>query len=378
MPMMRTLARYLGSCVLVGSVVVACGEFGAGGPGAAGALGNFACPELQGGAMNATFEADARANATIRAFVTASGDLQGIAAKAEAEVGAACERMGHDLGVPPEQMAPRQNEGRVAAACNAVSAKIDAILHTGVSASLKADVTPPKCEVHAEAEAQCKGACAVNVDPGYVKAHCEPGHLYGRCEGTCSGQCAGTCNGECQGQCAGQGQAGAGGAAAAGHCAGQCNGTCKGTCSADCHGACTVDFKEPKCDVAVKAPSADGHCEGSCKAHAELTAHCTEARVVVHAAVNTGEMGKLIATLQANLPALITAEIAYGRRIAGDVQVLVQSGSELPNALGQLTAHAGACVAAAANATVSAQASLRVSVQASASLSAKAGASGGV
>ncbi len=377
--MIRTSAKYIVVCGFVGAVVVACGgEFGAGGTGAAGALGNFACPELQGGAMNASFEADARANATIRAFVTASGDLQTIAAKAEAEVGVACERMGRDLGVPPEQMTPRQNEGRVAAACNAVSARMDAILRTGVSASVKADVTPPQCEVHADAEAACKGACNVNVDPGYVKAHCEPGHLYGRCEGTCSGQCAGTCNGECQGQCAGQAHAAAGSAAGAGQCAGQCNGTCKGTCTADCHGACTVDFKEPKCDVAVKAPSADAHCAGSCKAHAELTARCTEARVAVHATVNTGEMGKLIATLQANLPVLVTAEIAYGRRIAGDVQVLVQSGSELPSALGQLTAHAGACIAAAANATISAQASLRVSVQASASISAKAGASGGV
>ncbi len=378
--MIHTFAKRLGVFSFVGALLLACGELGgAGGGGGAGSvLGNLACPELQGGAMNATFEADAKANATIRVFVTASGDLQAVAAKAEAEVGAACERMGKDLGVPAEQMAPRENQGRVAAACSAVSARMDAILRTGVSASVKADVTPPRCEVHADAEASCKGVCNVNVDPGYIKAHCEPGHLYGKCEGTCSGKCAGTCNGECQGQCAGQGQASGGGAAASGQCAGQCNGTCKGTCSADCHGACTVDIKEPKCDVAVKGPSADARCEGSCKAHAELTAQCTPAKVNVHATVNTGEMGKLIATLQANLPALITAEIAYGRRIAGDVQVLVQTGSELPSAFGQLTGHAAACIAAAANATVSAQASLHVSIQASASLSAKAGASGGV
>jgi hypothetical protein len=97
----------------------------------------------------------------------------------------------------------------------------------------------------------------------------------------------------------------------------------------------------------------------------------------VHAQVNTGDMGKLVATLQANLPALVRAEIAYGARIAGDVRMLVQTGSELPNAFGQLTGHAAACLGAAANACVSAQASLSVSVQASASISAKAGASGG-
>ena len=368
--------------VVVGSVValalVACGgEFGGAGMGAGNALGNFACPELTGGAMNASFEADARANATIAAFVTASGDLQTIATRAEAEVGAACERMAADLGVPPAQMAPREGESRVAAACNAVSARMDAILKTGVSASVKANVTPPQCEVHADAAATCNAQCQVHMDPGYVKAHCDPGHLYGKCEGTCSGTCSGTCNGECQGTCAGQAAAAPGAASGAGKCAGQCNGTCKGSCSADCHGGCTVDYKEPKCDVAVKAPTADAHCEGSCKAHAELTARCTPAKVDVQATVNTGEMGKLIATLRANLPALVTAEVAYGRRIAGDVQVLVQTGSELPSAFGQLTGHAAACIGAAASATVRAQASLRVSVQASASISAKAGAQGG-
>jgi hypothetical protein len=350
---------------------VACGgEFGGYGGGGAGGLGSFACPELQGGAMNAQFEADAKANATIRAFVTASGDLATLAERVEAEVGAACERMGRDLGVPPEQMAPRPNEGRVATVCNAVSAKIDAILRTGASAQIRAQYTPPQCQVDASVEGSCKAQCNINVDPGYVKAHCDPGHLYGRCEGTCSGRCDGSCQGECQGAC--QGQTGAGG-----QCSGQCQGTCRGTCSADCHGGCSVDFKEPKCDIAMRGPSADARCDGNCHAHANLTAQCTEPRVTVTSAVNAGEMPRLVATLQANLPALIKAEVAYGRRIAGDVQVLVQSGSELPGAFGQLTAHAGACIAAAASASVRAQASLRVSVQASASISAKAGAQGG-
>jgi hypothetical protein len=338
------------------------------------AMNNAACPDLAGGAANANFVADAKANATIRAFVTASGDLAAVATRAEEEVGNACQRMASDLGVAVN---PGPNENRVSATCGAVSARIDAILRQGVSASIKAEVTPPQCQVQASAEAACDAQCNVSVDPGYVEAHCQPGHLYGRCEGACSGQCAGTCNGECQGQCAGQAQAAPGAASGGGKCAGQCNGTCKGSCSADCHGNCSVSFKEPKCDVEVRAPSADAHCAGSCKAHANLTAQCTEARVNVHAQVNTGDMGKLVATLQANLPALVRAEIAYGARIAGDVRMLVQTGSELPNAFGQLTGHAAACLGAAANACVSAQASLSVSVQASASISAKAGASGG-
>jgi hypothetical protein len=371
-----TLRHLCAIALVAGTILAACGgEFGGYGSGGAtgGVLGNLACPELQGGAMNAQFEADAKANATIRAFVTASGDLAAVAARVEGEVGTACERMGRDLGVPPQQMAPRQNESRVAAACNAVSARMDAILRSGVSAQIKASYTPPACQVDANAEASCKAQCNVNVDPGYVKAHCDPGHLYGRCEGTCSGRCDGTCNGQCQGECQGQ----AGGTTAGGQCAGQCRGTCQGSCTADCHGNCNVDFKEPKCDVAMRGPSADARCDGSCRAHANLSAQCTEPRVNVTSTVNAGEMPRLIATLQANLPALLKAEVAYGQRIAGDMQVLVQTGSELPNAFGQLTAHAGACIAAAASACVNAQASLRVSVQASASVSAKAGAHGG-
>jgi hypothetical protein len=360
---------------LVSCVVVACGgELGAFGGGGGGLLGSLACPELGGGAMNASFDADAHANATIRAFVTAAGDLQMVAGRAEAEIGGACERMARDLGIPPEQLAPREGQSRVGATCAAVSARMDAILRAGGGASLHAQVTPPQCRVNADVEGACRAQCNVSVDPGSIKAQCQPGHLYGRCEGTCSGQCTGTCNGECQGECVGQGQASGGGASAAGRCAGQCRGTCRGGCSADCHGACNVEFKEPKCDVALRAPSADGRCEGSCKAHANLSASCTPASVQLQAGVETGEMGRLAATLRANLPALIQAEVAYGARIGGDIQLLAQTGAELPRAFGQMSAHAGACVAAAANAVLSAQASLHVSVQASASISARAGA----
>ncbi len=379
-----SIGRHLAAGAFVTSILVACGgEMGAlGGAGGTGSLlGDFACPELRGGAMSANFEADAKANGTVRAFVTAAGDLAAIAARVEGEVGAACERMGHDLGIPAEQLAPQGNATKVSSACNAVSARVDAIMKTGASASIKAVVTPPECRVSANAEAECKGQCEGHLDPGYVKAHCDPGHLYGACDGTCTGQCAGACNGQCQGECQGQGQAkvapGGAGAGASGRCEGHCKGTCEGSCSVDCHGKCSVDFKEPKCDVAVKAPTADAHCAGSCKAHADLSAQCTEGSVNVSATTNTGDMGKLAATLRANLPALVKAELAYGARLGGDVQELVRTGSELPSALGHLSARTGACVAAAANACVSAQASLHVSVQASASISAKAGVHGG-
>jgi hypothetical protein len=350
--MRTTLARAAFAVGTLGGILVACGgAVGTGSPLAA-AVGGAVCPELKGGAMNATFDEDARANATIRAFVTASGDLAETAARVQADVVAACDRMATDLGIA---------ERRGTDSCAAVAARIDAAMKQGVSAQLRADITPPQCHVNAQAEAACKGQCNAQVDPGNVKATCAPGHLYGRCSGTCTGTCNGACNGRCEGQ------TGAGG---------ECRGTCRGTCSGDCKGSCSVDFQEPKCDLQARPPSADARCDGSCRAHADLTAQCTEPRVKMQGNVDVGELPKIAATLERNLPALIKAQIAYGDRIADDVQILVRTGAELPSAFGHLSSRAAACVAAAANATASAQASLRVSVQASASVTAKAGMGG--
>jgi hypothetical protein len=327
-----------------------------------------ACPELTGRALDASFDDDARADATLRAFVQAAGDLARAALRAEAEVRIACEQMGADLGLSAEQLAPTPNDSRVAAACGAVVARMDAILAQGAGASIAAQATPPVCTADASVEAACKAQCKVEIDAGYVRANCEPGQLYGRCDASCSGSCSGTCNGTCQGQCEGSTEGG--------KCNGRCNGTCEGACQGECKGSCSVELQEPKCAVALKPPSVDPRCEGSCKVDAELEASCTPAQVRVDAAVDVGELPTLVATLVDNLPALIAAQAKYGARIADDIQILVQTGAELPNALGRVSARAGACIAAAANATLRAQASIRVTIQASASVSARAGVSG--
>jgi hypothetical protein len=355
---------------LVSWVLVACAAGMGGQHGGVSTVEMAACPELGGGAMSASFDANARANTTIRAFVQAAGDLARVAGQAEAEVGMACENIGADLGVSAAQMAPQRDESRTRAACNAVSQRIDEILAQGAGASLKAQVTPPECSVNASIEANCKGQCSAEIDPGYVRANCQPGQLYGRCEGSCTGSCGGTCNGTCQGQCTGSTDV-------SGKCNGQCNGECQGSCQGDCKGSCSIEFQEPKCAVAMKPPSADARCEASCKADAELQAQCTPGQVRIEGAVTVGEFPALVATLQENLPALIKAQVQYGVRIADDIQILVRTGAELPRAFGQISGRAASCIAAAANATLRAQASIRVSVQVSASISAKAGASGG-
>lgn len=332
----------------------------------AGGLGGSAfdtavCPELGGGAMRGSFTADAKANASIRAFVQAAGDLDRLAAKVEADVSGACERMGRDLDIPAAQMG-MSTESK----CAAVAAKIDAILKAGASVSMKANVTPPECKVSADAYAQCSGQCSAQVDPGSVVANCEPAKLSGICEGTCGGTCDGVCRGDCSGECSAKD--------ASGKCAGKCSGTCSGKCEATCHAKCTGTWKAPHCDVKVNAPKAEADCNASCKAHADITAQCTPGRVNIQTNVNTGEMPKLIATLQANMPVLIQAELGYGKRIAGDIETLVRVGGEMPDAMAQAGTHALACIGASASSVVRAQASISVSVKASASINAKAGA----
>jgi len=331
------------------------------------AFGNLACPELSGGAASANFAAEAKAQATIRAFVTASGDLMHLATQIEEEVAAACTRIGTDLGIPANEMAPRNTAGgRAEGACAAVAAKIDAILKEGVSARIDAKVTPPECKVEANAYASCAGSCQANVDPGYVVAHCEPAHLSGSCEGKCVGSCEGSCHGKCAGTCSAKD--------ASGQCAGACDGTCEGRCDATCHAKCEGTWKAPRCEADVKGPSVDAKCEASCKAEADFRAQCTEARVELSSSVNTGQMPQLIATLSKNLPVLVRAQIAYGKRLAGSIQTLVEVGADMPKAVADATTKGVACMGAAANATVQAQASIQVSVKASASVSAKANA----
>ncbi len=325
-------------------------------------LARAACPELGGGALHARFTAEAKANATIAAFVQASADLRDVTVRMESEVSGACQRIGADLGVPAERMAPQAGTGgAVKGACEPVLARIDAILKAGVNAQVKMTFTPPECRVEANAYASCAGQCNVNVDPGYIEAHCTPAQLSGHCEGTCQGRCEGTCAGQCNGECSATN--------AQGQCQGLCKGECHGTCSATCHAHCEGHWKAPRCEVSGREPSVDAKCRASCKAHAELSAQCTPGQVKIQASTNVGEIAKLIATLEKNLPILIRAEIGYGERLAGDIKVLVEVSGDLAQVIGDAGAHAAACISASGAEILQAQASIRVSVSVSASVS---------
>jgi hypothetical protein len=347
------------------SATVGCDAMGNGGFGSVGAM---ACPELSAGdVLTASVSADARANGKIKTFMLAARDLAQVSAQVEAEAAEACLRMGADLGMAPAELAPRNEPGgRASGACNAVAARIDAVLRQGLSVEVRA--TPPVCQASADAEARCQGACDVDVDPGQIVAHCDPARLSGYCQGTCGGACNGNCSGQCSGQCSAYD--------AQGRCAGRCNGTCGGYCDAECHASCQGKWQAPKCEGSARPPSADAECNASCRAHADVSASCSPAQVTVRTSQNAPMAARLAATLQANLPELLHAEWTLGRRLASDAEVVGQVGAQLPKIAANAGAHALACVAASADAAARASVSIRVSVQASANVSGRVGAAG--
>ena len=78
--------------------------------------------------------------------------------------------------------------------------------------------------------------------------------------------------------------------------------------------------------------------------------------------------GKLVATLQANLPSLINAQLSIGQRLANDAKTVAQVGGNLPRIVGNASAQALACIGAGADIAAQATVRLNVSVRASATV----------
>ena len=342
-----------------------CGAYGRG----FGALDTAACPELgaNANALAAQYTANARANAKIRTFVQAAKDLAGVSIQIENEAAEACRRMAFDIGMTAPELAPKNEPGgNASGSCPALAARLDVLFRQGIA--VRAFATPPQCQANVQAGATCEGACNAEMDPGEIVARCDPGKLSGLCQGQCWGRCDGRCSGACNGNCSAR--------TARGDCAGTCSGDCNGVCDATCHARCQGTWQAPRCEGFVRPPSFDAECNASCRAHADIHASCTPAVVNVQVSQNAVLAARLAATMQANLPALLHAELALGRRVLGDAQIIGQVGAELPKIVGNAGARALACIAASTNATARASISIRISVQASASVTGKVGASG--
>lgn len=331
-------------------------------------LQRAACPQLGMGtrALTAEYTARAEVNAQIGAFVAASAGLSQAARDAEVAAAAACRAMGRDLGIPARRMRAESDGpgAEVHAACTAVGAEIRAILDEGVA--VRVNATAPKCRASADARARCEGSCDVELTPAQIVARCEPGKLSGQCQGTCRGRCEGTCEGACQGRCAAEGPGG--------QCDGRCRGTCMGECNGVCHASCSGEWKAPRCEADIQAPRVAGSCDASCEAYAKLEATCSPGRVDVQTSANTERVVALVATLRQNLPPLIRAQVAIGKRLIGNARTLVEVGADLPDVMAEAGGRAMTCVGAAADAAATATATFNVTVQASAQVTGAVGA----
>jgi hypothetical protein len=308
------------------------------------------CPELgRADAARGTYDPQNESiDAALRVFVTAAGELANTANRVDAAAAGACERMGSDLQVPAANLRPERAAGpsRSAAICGTVATRLDGLLADPTMGPVSVSARIPNCTPSSDVESKCRAQCDARVDPDFIRSHCPAGQLTGHCDGTCSGTCNGSCNGTCRGRC--------GDLSGSQMCAGACDGRCEGQCDADCTGACSVEFQNPSCATKLADGQADRTCDPTCRAHAELTAHCTEPVVSVEPQpMNDG--GRPLAvglaqTLERNLPTLVLVDQAYAKRLEADADALGRVAADLSKRVDKSPAHAVSCVTAGANA----------------------------
>jgi hypothetical protein len=270
--------------------------------------------------------ATANIDGNVKAYVAAAADLRLLGDGIRGDVKAACINICRDLG-EEDRWSDDPSDGSIAnaektGACDVASARIEAIMTAGATASANfaIQIAGGQCAIAAEAQVACEETCKTDVTctEATVEERCEPAQLVvacsaeckaeatcqgrvdraancmGKCQSECVGKCAGECNGvttggcegTCEGKCDGAktpagGQAGCGAcegkcsqcapeANCQGKCASSCNGTCKGECKLDaganvscgdsikCKGGCTGTFTEPKCETELVAPVCAG------------------------------------------------------------------------------------------------------------------------
>jgi hypothetical protein len=131
------------------------------------------CAELapEAAPLEASFATDPRLDARAAVFVQAAKDVSWATAAAEQEIAGSCQRIGRDLGLPPNELQPQQGPGGAAiGACDPVNARMDAILATGIR--LWVTIGPPECPPNAAAFARCSTRCDGRSDP-YCAVACK-------------------------------------------------------------------------------------------------------------------------------------------------------------------------------------------------------------
>ncbi len=328
--------------------------------------------------INAILAAGASAQITCGLSVTGGGcqvsaDVQ---AKCEANCSVSASCSPGSISVTA-RCSPGDLEVQCAGTCNA-------------GATCEGTVTAPVVNCTGTCSAQCSGTCDVSASAPSVDCS---GTCGGKCSGTCDGvatpagssaTCAGDCEGKCDAKCTYKS------GAVNAHCTGTCTGGCTGGCTAtpgsagiscgasvSCKGGCTGTATAPSCtgELSALPPScnANANCEGSCQGHAEATASCTPPSVTLACTgTATGDITKLIATLQTNLPILLQAAETQGALAVKAAGHVATAGAAVVANITSTGGKALACASAAVSASAKASVSVNVSVSASASVGSSA------
>jgi hypothetical protein len=387
----------------VGACVVALSAFGC--VSESSGIGQAAqgCDELQTGNVD-----NITVDVKVRAFLHAAVDLRAVTDKMKTAVHDACVHIASDLGANDtwsalsgdDSIANKNNTG----ACDAARAKISAIMDSDAAKTANFALVVSRGECHADfkAEADCETGCAANTmcDPGKVEDRCEPGKLSVTCtdkcaaqsycvgkvdvEAACSGKCEASCHGQCDGTCTDEtGNRTENDANCHGKCSTSCHGKCTGRCQIEesagiacganiaCEGSCTSTFTNPVCTTTFTPPKCtiDESCFESCRASVTAKTVCEPPTVSLEANVQNGDVQKLVATINANLPAVIDAAEAQGKLALQVGGRLVATGSVVLQNAGNLDGKSIACVTAAAKSAGDSAATLQVSADASGAVS---------
>jgi hypothetical protein len=264
---------------------------------------------------------------TLTELQKAATDLEHVAALMKAELAVACAGLASDLGatnVPVVGDGTDVSDEDLSKACELWATAIDAELGAGASINLL--VGCRICEIQAQAQLDCEGACSLGrgCDGSSVMDRCAGTALVGHCSGACAAgatcvgsaespaSCSGSCSGECVGECDGVPVNAAG-------CNGRCDGTCAGccklaadadvSCGADvsCRGGCSVVMSDLTCTVPLLPPSCDIplDCASACEGQGRFEATCTTPQV--YALVQGNASPALEGTLEAHMPGLFDA-----------------------------------------------------------------------
>jgi len=351
---------------------------------------------------------DASLDVHVKAFLEATTEFKNVSADVRTQIRDACAHIALDLGANDTWSAAGDDDKAIwndqkTGACNAAQSRIDAIMTANASANFSLAITPGYCREDFEEYKKCDTKCSQDksCDSGAVETRCDPAQLSVICEGNCSAnaQCEGSvtvaanCNGKCDARCDGackgtcfaeDGTSTEDAAECHGKCDGSCTGQCTGTCTIQveegiacganvhCKGGCSTQFTDGKCETECSPPkcTVDTHCYDVCTTQVEAKTVCEPTHVEVTADLKvSADVGKLVTTLNKNLPTVVDTARVRGKLVQDAAGRLVAAGKAVLNARASLDIKSQGCAAAGAEASAVAAATLDTSVNGGAAVS---------